>query len=77
MYTHPILVLSPPLKILYDLPLPQSSPHSKTVLNLPLHLLACPDPNSLPFVAVEELTFLPDWPIMYNTFLAFSDLTTL
>ncbi|VUZ49993.1 unnamed protein product, partial [Hymenolepis diminuta] len=28
MYTHPILVLSTPLKILYNLPLLQSNPHS-------------------------------------------------
>ncbi|VDL61102.1 unnamed protein product [Hymenolepis diminuta] len=66
MYTHPILVLSPPLKIPYNLPLPQSSPHSKTLLNLPPHLLASLDPNSLALIEVEELTSLPDWPIMYN-----------
>ncbi|VUZ49287.1 unnamed protein product, partial [Hymenolepis diminuta] len=41
-YTHPIFVLIPPLKILYNLPLPQSSPRFKTP-----HLLACLDPNSL------------------------------
>ncbi|VUZ43911.1 unnamed protein product [Hymenolepis diminuta] len=63
---HPILVSSLPLKILYNLPLSQSSPHSKTLLNLPLYLFACLDPNSLALVSVEELTFLPDWPIMYN-----------
>ncbi|VUZ39680.1 unnamed protein product [Hymenolepis diminuta] len=63
---HSKLVPSPPPKIPYNLPLSQSSPHSKTLLNLPLHLLACLDPNSLALVAVEELTSLPDWPIMNN-----------
>ncbi|VDL62705.1 unnamed protein product [Hymenolepis diminuta] len=66
MYTHAILVLNPPPKILCYLSIPQSSPHSKTPLNLPSHLPACLDPNSVAPAAVEELMFLPDWPIMYN-----------
>ncbi|VUZ49561.1 unnamed protein product [Hymenolepis diminuta] len=51
MYIHSLLVLSPLLK---------------TLFNLPPHHLACLDPNSLELVAVEELTSLLDWQIMYN-----------
>ncbi|VUZ56617.1 unnamed protein product [Hymenolepis diminuta] len=66
MYTHPILVLSTPLKIPYNLPLLQSNPHPKILLNLPHHLPALLDINTLAPVAVEGLPYLPDGSITHN-----------
>ncbi|VUZ54977.1 unnamed protein product [Hymenolepis diminuta] len=76
------LVLSLPLKVLYSLPLLQSSPNSQILLTPPCLVLVCLDSNFLALVAVKELLALPTGQLYTITnycvfFLSLSYLTTL